>query len=350
MDIFSGKKIKNIFQGMVTSPLFYNFLIDLIPIFNLSKKELQKIVKYKIEKVSDSEKISFVRSYFLWLAMEKLYGKSTFGLEVANHFSLKSAGILGELFLNSKNLKEAVSIMNRYLSIIVGSVTMKYYEVDEFAIFSFELSPRFLIPFSIIECFAKVCHNWVCQYLNIKTLPVKEIHYSYKKPNHYSFYTKNFYFSEIYFDDSENYIVLNKEIFYLENKNYSTLSTDYVLKHADKMTQNILQKNDFKCKVRNQILLHISKGVCSIDSIAKNLNLSTSTLKRRLKDENTTFKTILNDTRKLLSESMVKDTALSLEDIAYLLGYSEYSPFFRAFKKWFSRTPSEYRKLLNFRT
>ncbi|WP_456479061.1 helix-turn-helix domain-containing protein [Nautilia sp.] len=75
------------------------------------------------------------------------------------------------------------------------------------------------------------------------------------------------------------------------------------------------------------------------------MNISPSTLKRKLKEEHTSFKKLTETIRKKLAYTLLKETYHSFEEISYLLGYSEYSPFFRAFKKWFGATPSELKKL-----
>ena len=57
----------------------------------------------------------------------------------------------------------------------------------------------------------------------------------------------------------------------------------------------------------------------------------------------TTFQQLLDDTRRHLAEAHLLDGHLDLAEISLLLGYSEPSVFFRAFRQWTGLTPGEYR-------
>ncbi|PTQ67285.1 AraC family transcriptional regulator [Pseudomonas sp. GV071] len=77
--------------------------------------------------------------------------------------------------------------------------------------------------------------------------------------------------------------------------------------------------------------------------LARTLNLSERTLQRRLADEGSSYQQLLSDTRQQLAERYLDDGQLPAAEIALLLGYSEPSVFFRAFRNWTGLTPGEYR-------
>lgn len=78
--------------------------------------------------------------------------------------------------------------------------------------------------------------------------------------------------------------------------------------------------------------------------LARTLNLSERTLQRRLADEGSSYQQLLSDTRQQLAERYLDDGQLPAAEIALLLGYSEPSVFFRAFRNWTGLTPGEYRQ------
>ena len=82
----------------------------------------------------------------------------------------------------------------------------------------------------------------------------------------------------------------------------------------------------------------------SIEQVVLKLGYSKRTLQRKLKEENTTFQQQLNHTRELLAKHYLKNSDLTNEDIAYLLGYQDSNSFIRAFQMWTGVTISEYRK------
>lgn len=83
-----------------------------------------------------------------------------------------------------------------------------------------------------------------------------------------------------------------------------------------------------------------------LNSLAKNLNLSSATLHRRLKEEGASYQMILDELRFDLASKILTNPDSSIENLAYELGYSERMAFERAFKKWSGMSPAEYRKML----
>ncbi|GAF59439.1 transcriptional regulator, AraC family [Psychrobacter sp. JCM 18902] len=79
--------------------------------------------------------------------------------------------------------------------------------------------------------------------------------------------------------------------------------------------------------------------------VATSMNLSVSTLQRRLSEEGTSFQEILEDIRKRLAKLYLIEKKLSTTDVAHLLGYKSHSQFFKAFKIWFGMTPKTYQNL-----
>jgi len=77
--------------------------------------------------------------------------------------------------------------------------------------------------------------------------------------------------------------------------------------------------------------------------VAELLNLSRRTLQRRLEDEGTSFKAVLDDTRRELANRLIHDRLMTLGEIAYLLGFSETSSFSRACRRWTGVSPSQLR-------
>ena len=81
--------------------------------------------------------------------------------------------------------------------------------------------------------------------------------------------------------------------------------------------------------------------------VAKKMGLSEKGLQRKLSDEGVTFQGIYNNLRKKLALGYVSDTRIPLVEVAMLLGFSDSSAFYRAFKRWTGNTPGDYRALFN---
>ena len=96
-------------------------------------------------------------------------------------------------------------------------------------------------------------------------------------------------------------------------------------------------------RIKEIIGEELPRGLPPLEQIARRLATSERTLRRRLEEEGTSFRTILDETRAELAQSYVRDGKLSLSEVAFLVGFSETSAFNRAFKRWTGSPPSAWR-------
>jgi AraC-like DNA-binding protein len=86
----------------------------------------------------------------------------------------------------------------------------------------------------------------------------------------------------------------------------------------------------------------LAGGQCSIETVARALGLSPRTLQRRLQREGTSFAGVLDAERRELAHTFLAQ-ARPLQEIAWLLGYTDASAFHHAFKRWTGMTPERAR-------
>lgn len=106
-----------------------------------------------------------------------------------------------------------------------------------------------------------------------------------------------------------------------------------------------MEKDDsFSAKVRSALTELLPGGMSTADDVAEKLGASKRTLQRKLLDEDTSFQKQLNSTRELLAKNYLRNTDMSSDDIAFLLGYQEINSFLRAFNLWTGMSVSEYKR------
>jgi AraC-like DNA-binding protein len=104
-----------------------------------------------------------------------------------------------------------------------------------------------------------------------------------------------------------------------------------------------LQPDAVSTEVRKLLLSLLPSGKANQDMVAKKLNMSRSTLQRRLQEESTNYRELLESTRQSLAIEYVRSGEYSLSYIAYLLGFSDQSNFSRAFRRWTGQSPKAFR-------
>ena len=99
-----------------------------------------------------------------------------------------------------------------------------------------------------------------------------------------------------------------------------------------------------RAHVEALLLPVLHQGPIGVEGIAAQLGLSRTTLFRRLKSEGTSFAAVLDDVRHSLALHYLGGGKVSVNESAYLLGFSDAAAFSRAFRRWTGRPPGAYRR------
>jgi AraC-like DNA-binding protein len=96
-------------------------------------------------------------------------------------------------------------------------------------------------------------------------------------------------------------------------------------------------------EVRRVLASRMAEGGTQIQSVARALAMSTRSLQRHLADAGLSYQQLLNLTRREAAGKCLSNPALSIGEVAYLLGYSEPVAFHHAFRRWNGVTPQSFR-------
>jgi AraC-like DNA-binding protein len=108
--------------------------------------------------------------------------------------------------------------------------------------------------------------------------------------------------------------------------------------------QRLTESETIATRVRRLLLEKQQGGFPTLAVTARLLHMTPRTLHRRLEDESTSFREQLESVRHTLAVEHVKSGRFGFDEIAYRLGYTDLANFRRAFKRWESVPPSEFRE------
>jgi AraC-like DNA-binding protein len=97
-------------------------------------------------------------------------------------------------------------------------------------------------------------------------------------------------------------------------------------------------------RIRRILRRQLADDLPSLEHIARQLDLTPQTLRRRLREEGQGYRAIKDDLRRDVAIEYLARSELALPEIAGLLGFSEASTFHRAFKHWTGVAPGAYRQ------
>lgn len=121
---------------------------------------------------------------------------------------------------------------------------------------------------------------------------------------------------------------------------------DMYVRQCGKMLRD--RDKPVSCSSEVHRILRSSRGqVPNEYEVARRLNMSGRTLRRRLKCEATSFRDILDDVRNEFARSYLAETKLSIAEISAILGFEDAANFRRAFRRWNACAPQDFRHLAN---
>lgn len=264
-----------------------------------------------------------------------------FGLLVGERLVVNTHGLLGYAAMNSTTLRQAAQLIERYIALRTSLVSIRLVETEGEARLVFaEAAPLGGIARPVLEAVILAIKN-VLDFMTLGSCPLERVSFAFARPA-YAGLAHQLCRCEVRYDADWSGFVLPAQ------------SIDQPLKTADaasfRDTEQILQRElakltaeqSMSSRVR-RVLLEKQGGFPSLSLTARLFHLTPRTLHRRLQAEGTSFKSLLEEVRHTLAQEHLKAGRMTVEEIAYSLGYTDLANFRRAFKRWQRQSPSAYR-------
>jgi AraC-like DNA-binding protein len=146
----------------------------------------------------------------------------------------------------------------------------------------------------------------------------------------------------VYFEAEENSLLIPHEMM----RQPLPMANAQLARQNDRVVMEYLRRFDgarMTEKVRAEMISRLSAGEPARADVALALNLTEKTLQRRLKDEDSSYQKILEETRCDLAQQYLREPNVSVCEVTFRLGFSDQSSFTRAFKRWTGVSPGEFR-------
>jgi AraC-like DNA-binding protein len=269
---------------------------------------------------------------------------SCFGLHCARFVEPASFSVLGYISMNCSTLRMIQAKIPIYEK-IVGDMGVTTVEVaNGFALQRWQC--LFTDPEVKRHEVENVLGSWVCfarQYLNFDDWD--SIWFEHAAPKDATLLADydEIFGCEVLFDQPVSGIRIREALLDVPLPQANDQLLEMLLAHATKLLAELDQSQRTTDQVKNILRLMLNQQPPSSEMIAERLGISSRTLQRKLSKEGTQYKDVLNELRYELAMYFLKNTKLTLENIAYELGYAEARSFYRSFKQWTGETAGAYR-------
>ncbi len=268
------------------------------------------------------------------------------GLHWAEEYPAGSSGILGYLLMHAGSIRQALRSITRYLSLFLHPAEVELQETKDQA--SLRWLPQtdpssgpsihyslFSVAVTVLRLRSIAGPQWNPLLIEFphRAPPCKADMARVLGPH-------------IEFNQPGYAIIVDGGSLDRRQENSDPRLFDLIKNLGERMLADRPNIDDIVAISRKAIISKLSDGRATLENVAEDIGLSTRVLQTQLADHGTTFEHLLQETRKELAISYLRDSDLPLTDIAFLLGFSEPSAFTRAAQRWFQEPPRAHRQTL----
>jgi|HubBroStandDraft_6_1064221.scaffolds.fasta_scaffold40856_2 AraC-like DNA-binding protein len=168
---------------------------------------------------------------------------------------------------------------------------------------------------------------------------IKEVHFTHAAPSYRAEYDRIFQLPLV-FEGTRNALLMSGETWLTQR---IALQPRYVFgilsAHAEALLKELENSKTTRGRVESLLMPVLHTGQGSMGTIAQKMGLNRQSLFRKLKAEGTSFEKVLDELRHRLALDYLNGKKVSVNEAAYLVGFSEPAAFSRAFKRWTGTSP-----------
>lgn len=266
-----------------------------------------------------------------------------FGLHVGEQVDHREYGIVGKTILISSTLGQALRSLERYLPIWTDVGVFKLVADGSTVQFQWHYSSSAL-PQCRHDCEMTMAAVGGLNRLSVgESWKPREVWFQHARPADATEYARIFR-APVHFRMSVNALLLDAQILDLRLK---TARPD-LHRLTIQTAEGLLPKAPADIPISQSVLTFIRQnlhgGDVGLDAAARHVSLSRRSLQRKLQEESSSYRDLVQQARQDLSQYLLLESPTTATAAAYALGYSEPSVFQRAFHRWYGKPPGEYRK------
>lgn len=273
---------------------------------------------------------------------QALTNDAALGLHLGERLNLSAHAILGQAFMTCQNLDEALTLFMKYYHLLSPELELSLEITETDYRLTTVTTPDPALDLFAAELMAAAMLNTLRGLLSRSDFRLR-VEFPYPAPAHAEAYTTLFGQDCVRFDCSHQRIFLDRHL-----GNSPLPSSNPALRELyEEECSRLLEDLEGTDSIVEQILSLLRKlegQYPQMPQVARMLNTSPRTLRRRLESEGAAFQPLLDKVRAEHATRYLKNTRLPLASIAYMIGFSDPSNFRRAYRKWTGITPAQVRR------
>ena len=266
-----------------------------------------------------------------------------FGLRLGRQLQPGAFGPLGYLALSSPDLLTSLNSLRDFLPTRLPFVRLEVREERRWL----SCSATYRLPAgpgqqrAIQECFAMVIQSFAETVLG-RELPEARIDVAHGRPAYHGVYSDYLHAPVRFLREVNVYALpvgLAREANASGDPEAYALAQDLCRRLMDQVPGSVLNTGD---RVRRMLLSSTPGSITEVD-VARAMFISKRTLARRLAAEGSSYRGIREELLADLAARHLRESGLTVDAVAALLGYNDTAAFRKAFRRWYGKAPGEFR-------
>ncbi|EOV0872649.1 AraC family transcriptional regulator ligand-binding domain-containing protein [Vibrio parahaemolyticus] len=266
-----------------------------------------------------------------------------FGALLAERQNLQSLGDLPMLVSRAETVGDALARVNDFLYLHSSGVTLNMTPQDDWVRLSLNIDVHSERGIAQLMQLMQLSVSHLAMFI-ASLLDIEASHFSLHLTQHASFEAEQSEFAQqnkLRFGDKFDGILLKASL--LNTKNHQ--DEDALERHFQQHLKELQTRypNNLSDQAANMIGRLLSTGECSVERVARALDLHPRMLQSKLKQQGTSYRQLLQQVRQDFAEQRLHENVQSITDIALQLGYAETAVFSRHFRRWTGKSPRQWR-------
>jgi AraC-like DNA-binding protein len=278
----------------------------------------------------------------LWLGVARVLDDELFGQD-SRRMKVGSFAMLCHMLVHCDTLDSALVRMARFFNLILDDFHCSVENDGRRAGFVIREEAGRPAPRVIgHETLLMLQHGVACWLIG-RRIPVLAAEFAYPEPSRSAEYAR-MYSQELHFNRDATRLMFDPSFLSLPVIQDERTVKEFVRAAPANIVLKYKNTNSLASQIRRRLRAAARSDWPDFVTFAASLNMTSSTLRRRLEDEGQSFQAIKDDLRRDMAIDYLCHTSKNVTEIAVELGFAEASAFHRAFKKWAGASPGEYRQ------
>jgi AraC-like DNA-binding protein len=270
----------------------------------------------------------------------KVSGDPAFGLRMGEQARSAMFDVIGPLTEHAETLRQSIEAMGRYARIMAEAHDPQLHEAGYLAAIRL---PSLSGDWPMVRLTAEFATVSLLSLLELfvggRARPT-EVRFAYPAPPYAAEYER--IFSGLARFECEVTEVVFPRAWLDKAQPYRSPELYAVLKEQADRSLGRLERGGALRERVGQILAKHGTQPATMDGVARELGMSARSLRRRMQSEGVSFSDLVTRNQMHTAKRMLERPGVSIQEIAYAMGFASAAAFHRAFKRWTGLTPKQY--------